>query len=305
MRHGAGGLDKKRWLDRLARRLSAVETGRKRAEIAYKLCFYGDPRGLDVLWSYYKDMPEYVVDGLSWFVKECSDEDFVKHVNKVYSWLREALRSDWIEAREKAVYGLCEIAMRDPRYRDDILRILDKVALKDSWYEVRDAALASIVAIKYGWKKVDELDRLSNRLERMRDVDGLLNLLDSSEPYARSNAAWSLYRLCKSVDRSLCKYLFKLVNDKYPCLRLIGLRAYWLYFGEKAKDVLMKLVCDEHPEVRVEAARYLLELARKGALSKEEIKFIEGKLYEILSGDVDEIIEDDAENLLDELRDFL
>jgi len=68
---------------------------------------------------------------------------------------------------------------------------------------------------------------------------------------------------------------------------------------------LLRLVCDEHPEVRVEAARYLVELARKDVLCREENEFIEEKLYEILFGDVDKIIEDEAEDLLDELRDFL
>ena len=83
------------------------------------------------------------------------------------------------------------------------------------------------------------------------------------------------------------------------------LRAYWLYFGEKAKDVLLRLVCDEHPEVRVEAARYLVELARKGALNKEEIKFTGRKLYEILSENIDDDIKGYAKDLLDELGDFL
>ena len=67
----------------------------------------------------------------------------------------------------------------------------------------------------------------------------------------------------------------------------------------------MRLVCDEHPEVRVEAARYLVELARKGALNKEEIKFTGRKLYEILSENIDDDIKGYAKDLLDELGDFL
>ena len=80
------------------------------------------------------------------------------------------------------------------------------------------------------------------------------------------------------------------------------LRAYWLYFGEKAKDVLLRLVCDEHPEVRVEATRYLVELARKDVLCREKIEFIGEKLCGGLSRSFDDYIEDEVEDLLEELR---
>jgi len=295
----------KRLLDELAARLEVAKDNKERFDLADRLCGAGDPRGLDVLWSFYEEYDIYVVEKLVWFIMWCSDEVFEKCVDKVFGWFMEALKNDCSKVREEAVNGLCEIAMRCSRYRDKVLEILNKIALKDSWCGVRAAALECIVAIKYGWDKVSEVKAQIFKLRGRRDVSSLLKFLDSDEPYFRRVAAWRLYRLCEDVDKNLCKRLLRLVNDKYPCLRLIGLRAYWLYFGEETKDVLMKLVCDENPEVRVEAARYLLELARKGVLSREEIEFIEGKLCEILFGDVDENIEDDAEDLLDELRDFL
>jgi len=102
--------------------------------------------------------------------------------------------------------------MRGPRYRDNVLRILDEVTLRDSRYEVRSAALANIVAIKYGWEKVNEVKGLAGKFRREQDIEGLLELLASSKPYFRRVAAWSLYRLCKRVERSLCKYLLILLT---------------------------------------------------------------------------------------------
>jgi len=70
----------------------------------------------------------------------------------------------------------------------------------------------------------------------------------------------------------------------------------------------MKLLCDENPCVRVEAAKYLLELAKKGALSEEEIKFIGEKLHEMFSKPsviVDSVTRDEVEDLLEEFRGFL
>lgn len=298
----------KRLLNELAARLDRLEVAKddkERFDIANRLYGAGDPRGLDVLWSFYEEYDISVVEKLVWFIMWCSDEVFEKCVDKVFGWFMEALKNNCCKVREEAVNGLCEIAMRCSRYRDKILEILSKVALKDSWRGVRAAALECIVAIRYGWDRVSEVRAQIFKLRDGRDVSSLLKFLDTDEPYFRRVAVWSLYRLCEDLDKSLCKHLLKLVNDKYPCLRLIGLHAYWLYFGEEAKDVLMKLVCDENPEVRVEAAKRLLELTRKGVLRREEIEFIKRKLYEILSGDVDEIIEDDTEDLLDEFRDFL
>jgi len=65
---------------------------------------------------------------------------------------------------------------------------------------------------------------------------------------------------------------------------------------------LLRLVCDENPEVRVEATRYLVELARKDVLCREKIEFIGEKLCGGLSRSFDDYIEDEVEDLLEELR---
>ncbi len=175
-------------LDELAELLKTVE-GREKLLVAHFLCENGDPRGPDVLWSFYRDCPLSVVGGLVCFIETCGDGDLKRYADKIFTWFVEALKNTWSEVREATVNGLYCINLRSPEYRKRVLEILDKVALEDDYRYVRVHALAYTAVIKYGCEKVERVLALISKFYSEENIRGLVEFLDSDEPYFRQEAA--------------------------------------------------------------------------------------------------------------------